>query len=79
MAIFDAGTFAGRATAAGCVTAGLTGVGCVTAGLTGVGCGAAGRAGVGVAAGRACAKVGIDAPIAIMHAAAITIILLMFV
>jgi hypothetical protein len=69
IAIFAAGTFAGAA----------TGAGCVTAGLTGVGCGAAGLVGVGVAAGRACAKVDTFATIEITIAAAITIILLIFV
>ena len=69
MAIFEAGTFAGAA----------TGAGCGTAGLTGVGCGAAGLVGVGVAAGRVCAELGIDAPIKIRTAAAIEKILLMLV
>ena len=68
MAIFEAGTFAGAA----------TGAGCGTAGLAGVDCGAAGLGGVGLAAGRVCAKVGIAAPIKIRNAA-LTIILLMFV
>jgi len=68
-AIFEAGTFAGAA----------TGAGCGTEGLTGVGCGAAGLVGVGLAAGRVCAELGIDAPIKIRNATALTIILLMFV